>query len=169
MRALLVVAALVASPAVAFEEVDCVVEAPEPAEPLMAVKLLGGGSGVVNTTSAKSDQPGLSGMLGVEVRLTEWLAVRSDLDLRANGVSWDVAGLKLRGPWFLSPYFSVSATVGLTGGHFSLGPVGAAGLDLRLGRHFFLELEGAFRVSPGETLRRAGQVSVMAGLGYAFF
>lgn len=167
MRALMVVASLVALQAHAVEEVDCVEEPPVRSEPLLAVKALGGVSGVTHSSEARSDQAGFSGMLGVEFRIFEWLALRSDFDFRQNGLSWDAAGLKLRAPWFLSPYVSVSATIGLAG-RLSFGPVGAAGIDLHLGRHFFLEVEGAYRVAPGETLNRAGQVSVMAGLGYAF-
>jgi len=172
MRALVLLSALVALQAHAFEDEECVEElAPPPPrreEPLLAVKALGGVSGLVNSSDAPSDQPGFSGMIGAEFRLTRWLALRSDLDFRPNGISWDAAGLKLRAPWFLSPYISVGATLGFSNGHLALGPVGAAGLDLHLGRHFFLEVEGAYRVSPGEQLRRGGQASLMAGLGWAF-
>lgn len=156
----------------AFADVDAQCDGPAEharrPDPSFSIKGLGGFTAVRAAEVTGRDSPGFAGMLGVEYRLTSWLSLRSDVDFRPNGISWDALGLKLRIPWFIAPYVSVSATLGQAEGAFTVGPVGAAGFDLRLGRSVYLELEGAYRISPGEQVRRAGQYSVMAGIGWAF-
>ena len=166
----MLVAMLVSGTAVA-QEAECVQDgnAPPPLPtPTFLVKALGGVNAVRGDGNTGTDQPGFSGMLGAEYRFTSWLSARTDVSFRPNGLSFDAAGLKLRAPWFLAPYASVAVSFGFARGRVSVGPVGAAGVDLHLGRNFLLELELACRVSPSEQLLRAGQFSAMAGLGWAF-
>ncbi len=111
--------------------------------------------------------------LGAELRLARWIALRSDLEFRPNGRSIDFLGVKL---WVdsdsaLRPYASVSVTgehPASRPGSSYLGLVGAAGLDLFLGRTFFLEAEARVRTVHdccGESLLASGTV----GGGLAFF
>jgi hypothetical protein len=154
------------------QEAECVeTEGPPPPparEAPLLVKALGGYSALSTGNTTGRDRPGFGGLIGAEYRFTSWLSLRTDVSFRPSSVSWDAAGLKLRAPWFLAPYVSAAVSLGFGGGRVGVGPVGAAGLDLQLGRHFLVELEFAYRVAPSEQLLRAGQLSAMAGLGWAF-
>jgi hypothetical protein len=110
--------------------------------------------------------------LGVELRLAEWLALRSDLVLRPSGASWDALGLKVSVPSrVLAPYASVSLSGSGTAtqpGRLQVGLVGALGLDLKLGRHFFFQAEVHYRVLPDACCREVPQVAGTIGAGIAF-
>lgn len=109
--------------------------------------------------------------VGLELRLAEWAALRSDLELRPGGTSWDALGLKLSGPdKVLAPYFSVSASGSVSTsqpGRVQVGLMGALGLDLKLGRYFFLEAEARYRVAPDACCRDVPQVTGTLGVGLA--
>lgn len=93
--------------------------------------------------------------------------------MRATSRSWDAAGLKLSLPIpVLSPYVSGSLSASEaynSPGRYSLGAVAAAGVDLKIGRHFFIEGEVRYRVAPGDCCREEPQLSALIGAGVAFF
>ena len=114
--------------------------------------------------------------IGLEYRLSRRWALRSDLEY-GSGALWDVAGVKLSplSGWF-SPYASASVSGHsspiersgrVVGSSLEVGLVGALGVDLRFGRHFFLEGEGRYRVR-SESCRDVPQYSALVGGGVAF-
>ncbi len=112
--------------------------------------------------------------VGVELRLSRWFALRSDVELRSGVRSWDALGAKvwLSPSGVLRPYASVSVSgteLAAQPGRLHIGVVGAAGLDLMLGRHFFLEAEARYRVAPGDCCREVPQLTGLVGGGIAFF
>jgi hypothetical protein len=140
----------------------------------LGLKYVGGGAALLDWSS---DPPltglGLAHSVGLEGRLTTWLGLRSDLELRRDSRSWDVIGVKLWLPTStFKPYVSASLAVteaAAQPGRLHWGLVGAAGLDLWLGKHFFLEAELRYRVSPGDCCRAAPHVTGLVGAGVAFF
>jgi hypothetical protein len=143
--------------------------------PFLALKYAPGASApVALSNGVETGGVGFAHSVGLELRVARWLAVRSDYEMRPEGRSWDMVGLKLSpfSRWVLRPYASVS----LSGseayalpGKFQLGMVGAAGLDLFFGRHFFLEAEARYRVSPSDCCREVPHLTGLLGAGVAFF
>jgi hypothetical protein len=143
---------------------------------LIAVKYAPGASAAVDWGSG-TGPAGFSHSLGLELRPWRWLALRSDFEWRQEGRSWDIIGAKLwlfPPSWALRPYGSVS----LSGseayalpGKYQLGVVVAAGADLFFGKHFFIEAEVRYRVSPGpgECCREVPHLTGLIGGGVAFF
>jgi hypothetical protein len=143
---------------------------------LLAVKYAPGASSPV---SFESKQPEFGGIgfahsVGIEVRLSRWFALRSDFEMRNTGRSWDMVGLKVSLPWWaLKQYGSVS----LSGsealsfpGKYQLGMSAALGVDLTFGKHFFIEAEARYRVSPtSECCREVPTLTGLIGAGVAFF
>ncbi len=85
-------------------------------------------------------------------------------------------GLKvwLLPPWAFRPYGSVSlagSEAYAAPGKYQLGVSVAAGADLFFGKHFFLEAEARYRVSPGpgECCREVPHLSGLIGAGIALF
>lgn len=111
--------------------------------------------------------------VGAELRFTRWFALRSDAEFRPDGHSYDFLGVKLTmdkdSP--LRPYVSASVTgefpVAKPGNSY-LGLVGGVGLDLFLGKYFFLEAEGRLR-SVHSCCGVGPQASASVGGGVAFF
>ena len=140
----------------------------------LAIKYLPGlsTSFVLNDVLAV-ERPRLAHSLGLELRFNHWLTLRSDYEMRAASHSWDIAGLKVSLPIpLIAPYVSASLSASEAyrePGRYQFGAVAAAGLDLKLGRHFFIEAEGRFRVAPGSCCREEPQVSALIGAGVAFF
>lgn len=159
-----------------------VVVAPAPPRPpkddrpaLIALKYAPGASAAVDWGSGAGSF-GITHSVGLEVRLSRWFALRSDFEMRPEGRSWDMIGLKvwLFPPWALRPYGSVSlagSEAYAAPGKYQLGVSAAAGADLFFGKHFFLEAEARYRVSPGagECCREVPHLSVLIGGGVAFF
>lgn len=158
-----------------------VVRAPPPPAPerpaLIGLKYTPGISGIF-TSSPNS--VGFSGArfthsAGLEARLSRWFALRSDVELRNDSRSFDVIGLKawLAGAdWKVKPYLSVSLSGTNSDSRpnaLSIGAVGAAGLDIFFGRHFFLEAEVRYRALPGSCCTEVPQITAVAGAGVAFF
>ncbi len=119
---------------------------------------------------------GFGQSLGLELRLSRWFALRSDYELRPEGRSWDMLGLKvwLIPSWVIKPYASVSVAGSESysaPGKFQLGVSAAVGADLMLGRHFFIEAEARYRVSPGQgdCCREVPHLTALVGGGVAFF
>lgn len=140
----------------------------------LAIKYLPGlSSSVVLNDVLAVGRPRLAHSLGLEFRFNHWFALRSDLEMRSAGRSWDVAGLKFSLPIpVLSPYVSASVSASEAyrePGRYQFGAVAAAGLDLKFGRHFFIEAEGRYRVAPGDCCREEPQLSALIGAGVAFF
>ena len=140
----------------------------------LALKYLPGlSSSVVLNDVLAVGRPGFAHSLGLEFRFYHWFALRSDFEMRAASRSWDVVGAKFSLPIpVLSPYLSgsISASEGYNApGRYQLGAVAAAGLDLKFGRHFFIEAEARYRVAPGACCREEPQVSALVGAGVAFF
>ncbi len=140
----------------------------------LAIKYLPGlsTSAVLNDVLAVG-RPSLAHSLGLEFRFNHWFALRSDFEMRAASRSWDVVGLKFSLPVpLISPYVSASVSASEAyrePGRYQLGAVAAAGLDLKFGRHFFIEAEARYRVAPGACCREEPQVSALIGAGVAFF
>ncbi len=140
----------------------------------LAIKYLPGlSTSVVLNDVLAVGRPSLAHSLGLEFRFTHWFALRSDFEMRAASRSWDVAGLKFSLPIpVISPYVSASVSASEAyrePGRYQLGAVAAAGLDLKFGRHFFIEAEARYRVAPGACCREEPQVSALIGAGVAFF
>lgn len=119
---------------------------------------------------------GFSQSLGLELRLSRWFALRSDYELRPEGRSWDMLGLKvwLIPSWVIKPYASASVAGSESynlPGKFQLGLSAAVGADLMIGRHFFIEAEARYRVSPGvgDCCREVPHLTALVGGGVAFF
>ena len=111
---------------------------------------------------------------GLELRLTRWLSLRSDLEFRQTGRTWDMLGVKLslfpNSP--VKPYGSVSFGASesyANPGAFAFGFAGAGGIDVFLGRHFFLEAEVRYRMTPGACCSEAPALTGVIGGGVAFF
>ena len=116
---------------------------------------------------------GFTQTAGIELRLGRFFALRTDGELRQDGRSLDVLGLKfaLLPNHRLRPYGSVSLSLSdapNTGNRIHVGLVGAAGLDLYFGRHFFIEAEVRYRRVPG-CCADEGRLTALIGAGVAFF
>jgi len=140
----------------------------------LAAKYLGGAVGRLQPGELRVNEVGTTGSFGLEYRVSRWFALRSDFEAHPGGRSFDVVGGKLwlspRGA--LRPYGSVSLAASdstLEPGRLSFGAVGAAGVDLFLGKHVFFEAEARYRVAPAECCRAVGQLSGHLGGGLAFF
>jgi hypothetical protein len=139
----------------------------------LAFKYMTGWLGDVDNSGLSVGRFGGLASLGAELRLARWIALRSDLEYRPNGRSIDFLGVKLwlDGDSALRPYASVSLTGEFPSsrlGSSYLGLVGAAGLDLFLGRYLFIEAEARVRQVHdccGESLLASGTI----GGGLAFF
>lgn len=147
-------------------------EAPKPA--FLGLKYLGGSAALVDWSSGMS----LSGLgythsIGLEGRFNRWFGLRSDFEMRSDSRSWDLIGAKLWVPTStFKPYASVSLAMTEAysqPGQMHWGLVGAAGLDIWLGKHFFIEAEARYRVSPGDCCRAEPHLSGLVGAGVAFF
>lgn len=142
----------------------------------LALKYMPGVSSGVSLTDGQVnfDGVGFAHSPGIELRLTRWLSVRSDLEFRQSGRTWDMLGVK--GSLFptspVKPYVSVSFAGNesyANPGKYSFGFAAAAGLDVFLGKHFFLEAEARYRVTPGACCAEVPSVTGVVGGGVAFF
>ncbi len=112
---------------------------------------------------------------GLEARLGRWVALRSDVEFRKDSRSYDVIGAKLwlaGADWKLKPYVSASLSgtvVDERPNALQIGVVGAAGLDIFFGKHFFLEAEVRYRSLPDACCTNVPQLTAVAGAGVAFF
>lgn len=141
---------------------------------LLAVKYTPGTSAVVGWGDSVSvNGLGFAHSVGLELRPSRWFSLRSDFEMRPDGRSWDMIGAKFSLP---NETFRPYASVSLSGseskalpGKYQLGVAGAAGLDVFLGKHFFLEAEARYRVSPGDCCREVPHLTALVGGGVAFF
>lgn len=143
---------------------------------ILAVKYMPGASAGI---SLIDDMPefndvGFAHSPGVEVRLTRWLSLRSDLEFRQGGRTWDMLGVK--GSLFPSSPVKPYASVSFGGnesyanpGKYSFGFAAAAGLDVFFGKHFFLEAEVRYRLTPGACCSEVPSLTGVVGGGVAFF
>ncbi|MFO0594220.1 MAG: hypothetical protein U0228_02920 [Myxococcaceae bacterium] len=111
---------------------------------------------------------------GLELRLTRWLSLRSDLEFRKDGRTWDMLGAKLS--LLPNSIFKPYASVSFSGnenydnpGKYSFGFAAAAGADLFLGKYFFIEAEARYRMTPGSCCSNVPAVVGVIGGGVAFF
>lgn len=151
---------------------------PAPERPaLIGLKYTPGLSGVF---TASSSSVGFSGArfthsAGLEARLSRWVALRSDVELRNDSRSFDVIGAKVwlaGADWKVKPYLSASLSGTMADSRpnaLSIGVVGAGGVDVFFGKHFFLEAEVRYRALPGSCCTEVPQVTGVAGAGVAFF
>lgn len=111
--------------------------------------------------------------LGVEGRIRNWFALRSDLEFRENSRSWDIIGVKFWLPTrTFKPFVSTSVSVSSLYGsdeptRWSM--VASGGLDVWLGRHFFLEAQVSYRRVPDLCCGTEPRVTGSVGAGLAFF
>ncbi len=120
------------------------------------------------------DDTGFAHSPGIELRLTRWLSLRSDLEFRQGGRTWDILGVKLSlfpsSP--VKPYASVSFGGNenyANRGKYSFGLAAAGGLDVFFGKHFFLEAEVRYRMTPGACCSSVPALTGVVGGGVAFF
>ncbi|MEW6430530.1 MAG: hypothetical protein AB1730_03380 [Myxococcota bacterium] len=171
----MVAAPVAAAPVAAAASVNVRVEKKDPPRPaFLGLKYLGGTAALVDWSSGMD----LSGLgyahsIGLEGRFNRWLALRSDLEMRSDSRSWDLLGAKLWVPTeTFKPYASVSLAMSEAysqPGKVHWGVVGAAGIDIWLGKHFFIEAEARYRVSPGDCCRAEPHLTGLVGAGVAFF
>ncbi|HEY0880873.1 MAG TPA: hypothetical protein VGD87_05055 [Archangium sp.] len=142
----------------------------------LAVKYMPGASAGVSLLDGdlSVDTPSFAHSPGLELRLTRWLSLRSDLEFRKNGRTWDMLGVK--GSLFPNSPVKPYASVSFAGnenydnpGKYSFGFAAAAGLDVFFGKHFFLEAEVRYRVTPGACCSEVPSVTGVVGGGVAFF
>lgn len=163
------------APVAAAASVNVRVEKKEPPRPaFLGLKYLGGTAALVDWSSGMD----LSGLgyahsIGLEGRFNRWFALRSDFEMRSDSRSWDLIGAKLWVPTeTFKPYASVSLAMSEAysqPGKMHWGVVGAAGIDIWLGKHFFIEAEARYRVSPGDCCRAEPHLTGLVGAGVAFF
>lgn len=157
-----------------------VVQKPQPVKDdrpgLLAIKYMPGVSTAVAAPDGQVQfgDPAFAHSPGVEVRLTRWLSLRSDLEFRKDSRTWDMLGVKLSllPRSFIKPYASVSfsGNENLSNpGKFSFGFAGAAGVDVMFGKHFFLEAEARYRMTPGSCCAEVPTLTGVVGGGVAFF
>lgn len=169
-------------PPVAYANAPLAVVQPKPARAerprpgILAVKYMPGVSTNPSMTDGNLDfdGTGFAHSPGLEVRLTRWLSLRSDLEFRQGGRTWDMLGVKLslfpNSP--VKPYGSVSFSGNesyANPGKYSFGFAGAGGLDIFLGKHFFLEAEVRYRMTPGNCCSEVPALTGVVGGGVAFF
>ncbi|MBE2252588.1 MAG: hypothetical protein IAE78_23850 [Myxococcus sp.] len=154
------------------------VTAPAPERPaLIGLKYTPGLSGVFTSAPGAVGFTGarFSHSAGLEARLSRWFALRSDVELRNDSRSFDVIGAKVwlaGADWKVKPYLSASLSGTMADSRpnaLSIGVVGAGGLDVFFGKHFFLEAEVRYRALPGACCTEVPQVTAVAGAGVAFF
>ena len=143
---------------------------------LLALKYMPGASSNISSTNGKPDfgAVGFAHSPGLELRLTRWLSLRSDLEFRQGGRTWDMLGVKLslfpHSP--VKPYASVSFSGNenyANPGKYSFGFAGAGGLDIFIGKTFFLEAEVRYRMTPGACCSEVPALTGLVGAGVAFF
>lgn len=136
--------------------------------------------GLSGAFAASGDAASVSGVrfvhsAGLEARLSRWVALRSDVEFRNDSRSYDVLGAKLwlaGADWQVKPYLSASLSGTTTAARpnaLVIGAMGAAGLDVFIGKHFFLEAELRYRALPGGCCAEVPQVTGVVGAGVAFF
>ncbi|MDP1822941.1 MAG: hypothetical protein Q8L48_06860 [Archangium sp.] len=165
------------APLVAAPVVQAKVARPQRERPgLLAVKYMPGVSTNPSMPdgSLEFDGTGFAHSPGIEVRLTRWFALRSDLEFRQGGRTWDMLGVKLslfpNSP--VKPYGSVSFSGNenyQNPGKYSFGFAAAGGLDVFIGKHFFLEAEVRYRMTPGACCSDVPALTGLVGGGVAFF
>jgi hypothetical protein len=142
----------------------------------LAIKYMPGVSSGVSLIDGDLDfdTPAFAHSPGLELRLTRWLSLRSDLEFRRTGRTWDMLGVK--GSLFptspVKPYASISFAGNenySNPGKYSFGFAAAAGLDVFFGKHFFLEAEVRYRVTPGDCCSEVPSLTGVVGGGVAFF
>ena len=142
----------------------------------LALKYMPGVSSNISASdqSLKFGDVGFAHSPGVELRLTRWLSLRSDLEFRQGGRTWDILGVK--GSLFPSSSVKPYASVSFSGnenyqnpGKYSFGLAAAGGLDVFFGKHFFLEAEVRYRMTPGACCSEVPALTGVIGGGVAFF
>lgn len=171
----------VAPPRPVAVAVPVVVAAPvvevEPEGPAhLALKYSPGASSTVGFN--QGFEPQISGLgftqtAGIEFRLGRYFALRTDGELRQDGRSLDVIGGKfsLFPSSIVRPYASASLSLSDSPrlpGQIHVSVMGAGGLDINLGRHFFIEAEVRYRRVPG-CCGEESRVTALVGAGVAFF
>lgn len=154
------------------------VAAPQVDRPaLLGLKYTPGFSGVFATSPGTIGFTGarFTHSAGLEARLSRWFALRSDVELRDGSRSFDVIGAKVwlaGAEWTAKPYLSASLSGTFADARpnaLTVGVVGAGGLDVFFGKHFFLEAEVRYRVLPSSCCSDVPQLTGVAGAGVAFF
>jgi hypothetical protein len=168
----MIAAPVYAAPAAA---VAVTVEKKDPPKPaFLGLKYLGGSAALVDWSNGMSMTGlGFAHSFGLETRFTNWFGLRSDFEMRPDSRSWDLLGAKLWIPTqTFKPYLSGSLAMTeayALPGKMHWGFVAAAGIDIWIGKHFFIEAEARYRVSPGDCCRDEPHLTGLIGAGVAFF
>jgi len=144
---------------------------------LIAIKYTPGLSGIFTSSPGAVGFSGarFTHSAGLEARLSRWFALRSDVELRNDSRSFDVIGAKVwlaGADWAVKPYLSASLSGTMVDSRpnaLTVGVVGAGGVDVFFGKHFFLEAEVRYRALPGSCCTEVPQVTGVVGAGVAFF
>ncbi len=178
---MVVQAPVYSAPPIVYAQPVVVAAAPPP-RPLrerpgfLAIKYMPGASSEIGTSASDPalGSPSFAHSAGIELRIARWFALRSDLELRKSGRTWDMLGVKvsLFPNSIIKPYASVSFSgneASANPGRFSFGLAAAGGVDLFIGRTFFLEAEVRYRVTPGNCCSEVPALTGLIGGGVAFF
>jgi hypothetical protein len=144
---------------------------------LIALKYTPGLSGIFTSSPGAVGFSGarFTHSAGLEARLSRWFALRSDVELRNDSRSFDVIGAKVwlaGADWSVKPYLSASLSGTMVDSRpnaLTVGVVGAGGVNVFFGKHFFLEAEVRYRALPGSCCTEVPQVTGVVGAGVAFF
>lgn len=149
---------------------------PPPRPGLLAIKYMPGVSSDLGTSAGDPalGTPTFAHSAGLELRIARWFSLRSDLEFRKTSRTWDMLGAKVS--LFPNSAFKPYASISFSGneayanpGKFSFGFAAAGGLDLFLGRYFFLEAEVRYRMTPGDCCSEVPALTGLVGGGIAFF
>jgi len=144
---------------------------------LIGIKYTPGLSGIFTSSAGAVGFSGarFTHSAGLEARLSRWFALRSDVELRNDSRSFDVIGAKVwlaGADWAVKPYLSASLSGTMVDSRpnaLTVGVVGAGGVNVFFGKHFFLEAEVRYRALPGSCCTEVPQVTGVVGAGVAFF
>jgi hypothetical protein len=170
-----VVVAAPPPPAPAVVVAPPVVAPPPPDEPVrLAVKWMPGLSTAVQWDKMGFGSPTLGQNFGLEYRLSHYVALRADLEMRSGAMNIDVPGLKFsllphsRIRPFASGGLSLGKNAADPNNGIAVGFVAGAGLDVMIFRWLFLTGEVRYHSYPAECCSLP-RVSGLVGLGAQFF
>ncbi|MBL8953482.1 MAG: hypothetical protein JNK82_22090 [Myxococcaceae bacterium] len=140
----------------------------------VALKYAPGMSAVLDMENRELGPASFTNVIGAEFRISRYFALVGGVELRQGARSWQIPGLKVtlfpssRVHPFASASLALNQVDGQPSNRFSLGVLGAAGLEINVFRWLFLTAEARYAVTPGNccALPRVGG---LVGVGVQFF